>query len=132
MPGQPVVQQKPLPAGGTQTTVLVGGKTSVFGVSYLDLPPARANLPADQIFSDALKGAQANMPGSQVQADKKISLANHPGKEWDLFLNGKGHLLVQAFLVNGRTYLLLAGGDTFTATSPEVRTFFNSFKLLSR
>lgn len=89
----------------------------------VSLPPGQE----DAFFSNFAQLRIAGEKGT-AQSEKKISLGQSPGREWEAQFPGTT-ARVRAYLVNGRSYGLMI--TTKGTSAEDIDRFFNSFKLLN-
>jgi uncharacterized protein (TIGR03067 family) len=102
----------------------------VLAVSVSDYPPGSvAAAGADRIFDGAKTGmVKLYGRGAKVTAETKITLGSHPGREWTINIPGQGDMKTRLYLVADRAFELDIG-PLSGATDPDVKTFFDSFKV---
>jgi phage FluMu protein Com len=132
MPGTPVPRNMPGPGGLLLHIWMVELKNPncAFGVEYGDFPANELNhIPIEQRFVGARQGMLASTPNSELVSERPLTLQEHPGREYVLRIRGHGQMIAQAYIVGNRFYMLLAGGDRFGPSSPDVQKFLKSFRL---
>jgi hypothetical protein len=69
-------------------------------------------------------------PGYKLFADKSITSAGHPGRDWQLE-TGRGIIIrYRTYLIDDRQFLLSIVGRAHEVQSSDAEAFLNSFKLL--
>jgi hypothetical protein len=134
--GTPVEQKQTVNTPVGEITVHVVGvqvKKDEEGylVIYSDLPGGAIQQSgiADAILENAKAGATANVPGSKLTGEKKISLGSYPGRELDLELPNKVLMRIHVYLVKNRQYQVIATASKEKLASKDVERFFASFKV---
>jgi hypothetical protein len=134
MPGTAATQQQFQPGWKevfTAHIVDLKKQNRDFGVSHCDLPPNELKLvPIEQRFLAARDGMLAKTPGGNIISEAPIRLNNrHPGWEYILKVTQpRGQMIVRAYLVENRFYILSAGGAKMERDSEDAQKFFSSFR----
>jgi hypothetical protein len=114
--------------GGTAAAVDPKGIMYMVGV----IPPkaeASKKSPNEQL-DDGLAGALAKVKGT-IASQKEAKLGSHPGREVEVELND-GHASMRAYLVDGKTYLLVVVQKNGTTLPMTPASFFSSFSLAKK
>jgi WD40 repeat protein len=132
VPGTPVAQPVAapnLPPGFQIYALDLHRQDVAFSIGYGDVPLNEWNgQPLQLRFDNALAGMQANMPGSQVVAQTRISVDHNPGREYHLLVPGKGMLFARVYFVRNRLFVLVIAGSRLKADSEDVSRFLDSFR----
>jgi hypothetical protein len=124
MPGTPKKETRP--AGPlTLHFEMVENRNDAWGVGYADLPPGT---PFD--YEGAVKG-MANANGGTVNVNRDFTLDGVKGREVEISITKpvKGYTTARIIVVNNRLYEVLAVGTKQKLDDPEVKKFFESFKV---
>jgi hypothetical protein len=110
------------PSGGTSFTAMA-----------IHLPPGEAQMPDEKKWTDFRAGMMGQIKGGTLKAERKVSLGDHPGREYEIEVPSLGVTsIARAYDLGDRVYSLSVAGRGLTANSDAVRNFFNSFRLLSK
>lgn len=142
MPGKPVKSVN-VGAGATGESWEVLTSNWNFAVATVDLPPSASSIIASQpgiALDGGVQGMVSHMRATN-KGTSSITLNGFPGKEVEVSLpagpnpsTGKNEpastAVVRIYLVNTKIVMLMARcRNTITKDSPDVKTFFDSFKL---
>jgi hypothetical protein len=136
MPGKPTekVTTAKDPAGRDVETTLfiVDLKTVAYLASYTERPDL-ATVTADGKNAALENGRDAVVKGlnGKLLTDKRITLGNNPGREFQIEVPNLGVYRSRTYLVGGRFYQVVVMGPQDVATSKAADQFLDSFKLLS-
>jgi hypothetical protein len=133
MPGTPQTGFLPLSlANGKPLQIyqsMIETPNSAFVATYVDFPPeVMGRLSPDQLLDRARDGAAM---GNQLRAEKRLTIAEHPGREYVLSHNDGTVMIVRSLLVAKRLYQLTVVGRAGIETHPDTLRFLQSFRLLT-
>lgn len=140
MPGTPV--KTPTPGASGEAWEVVTGRWN-FGVASMDLPSEAAGMNASQQALAIEMGAQsmASALRATTKSSTNITLNGFHGKEVELSVpagpnsvTGKSEpatsAVMRLYIVNSKLLVVMArSSNSITKDSPDVKTFFDSFKL---
>jgi hypothetical protein len=138
MPGTPTsgTQVAKTPIGAVTVHLFaaeVKNQGRAYLVTYNDVPEL-AGQPVDveKGLDGSRDGILANMPGSKLLEEKKISLDGFPGRELTIEVPGKGTARWRVYMVKPRLYQVVAFGPKDITGLAEADKFFDSFKPLTK
>jgi hypothetical protein len=135
MPGTPVLQRKGLlglAVNGEVHGVELKKPDAAFFLAYFDLPRKDGKrIPMDErfLFAGAREGMISSSPDAIAEGEREVTLDGNPGREFTFTIKGKGKMMVRMYLTRTRLYGLLAGGSNIHPDSPDVKKFFDSFRI---
>jgi WD40 repeat protein len=136
LPGTPQTQTQVIPGTAIQSRhhqVVLKNPNCVFGVAHFRMPPQEmGRLTLEERFEGARQGMLANTPGATFVSQREIKLDGHPGREIVMQMERRGKMTARLYVVGPDFYILLAGGDGFEPTTPDVVKFFDSFQLVGQ
>ncbi len=102
-------------------------KKQAYVVAFFS-PPAQF---AGEKDFDQLRQGMLNQIGAKATLRKEtpIKLGSHPGREYQLEVEGGMTSVLRLYIVGNRVYMLNATTTVADAAAPEVQRFFNSFRL---
>jgi hypothetical protein len=114
--------------------VTEGSEDEGFMVAFAIIPKQRLeSTSVSRILHDSCEGAMRNARGGTERYRQRIRRGPFDGVELviDVEVKGttKGSAVMQGYLVNGRSYVLLAVGPNISPDSGRVRRFFESFSV---
>lgn len=110
-------------------------ENAMYGVIYADYPDTMVHSDfkdeiLDVFFDGAVKGSMKNVHGEMLQ-EKVVKYKDYPGRKVKIaFLEGKGIMYMQFYLVKNRMYIMQVACETAKDNNPAIDKFFNSFALL--
>jgi len=99
------------------------------------LPEHRRALPVETLLNDSCDGSVANLraQGGAEESRHSIQLGPHPGKQLVIEMHrAGGKVISRVYLVNGRIYIVMAGGLGLRPGHENVQRLFDSFEILEK
>jgi hypothetical protein len=97
-------------------------------VYHLDLPANMVSAELDGAI-DGFRDGFLDALEAKLVSEKKITLGNNAGHEWQMDSATRGKGLVRAYLAGNRFYMVAAFGDDDSLAAGETQRFFSSFRL---
>ena len=133
MPGKVKTETKTMHFPGGKLIMDAHGvelSNGAFMVAYMKMP--RRNMPFD--YSACVKAMVRTWQGEVIYSKRGPVLDDISGVEFEARIKWPkdGFATGRVFVANNRVYMLLVMGTNFRSDTPEVKEFWNSFKLLKK
>ena len=134
-PGVPRERSEPIPGTNAQIQGYALERPwhkDGYAVAFGEIAPGggRRQPSADQRFDATQQGMLASKPNLKLLSARPISLDGFPGREFILSTPDGLTAVNRVYLVNNRLYVLTAEGENFSASTPGVVRFLDSFNLI--
>lgn len=135
MPKKPEVEVKDVDSAIGKLTLYAYSASTVTGyylVSYGDYPVEPKDVAQREKVLDGVRSGVLNGLEAKMDSEKKITLGEHPGREFTAAKNVQGSDVVfnwRIFLVGRRLYQLAVVTQKGDAASPDIAKFLTSFDL---
>ena len=133
MPGAPALQVVPISVGNDETAPMIEAfvrtPAAAYQVAHVTYPRRVAQSASADVLLDRFRNNMA--AGSTYRGEKRLSLGRFPGREFLVLEAGGRNTAVRLYWVRGRLYQLMVTGAVGIETTPDTRTFMESFALIS-
>lgn len=133
MPGMPTEKkQKVETAKGHLNVFLLvaeGGDSSLYAVSYSDLPEAELKKDVNERRLDQARDSAVSAVRGKLRTEKALELAGHPGRDIVIENDGAAIARMRIVLVRRRLYQVMALGNAAFLSGKDVGVFLDSFRL---
>lgn len=127
MPGKPVADDSGQGGAVTHKNVVTLRKQD-FVVGYGDFP-ADGTRPRIRLET-CKQGILEKLPGAKLLQEKSLALdGEHAGNQFVFEVSGKAIVVVRAYVVRNRFYMISSGGTRFKPDDKDLQTFLDSFAL---
>jgi hypothetical protein len=100
-----------------------------YGVRYADFSADQLRrMPLSEVMIAGRDTIQKTL-GATVAHDRNITSGGRQGREIVMAVPGKGQIMLRYFPMGPRLYSVLAGGLKASSDAPDVRAFFESFRI---
>jgi hypothetical protein len=140
LPSEPNEVKQPLPAGAgvgvISVYLAIDPRTQMaYTLNAFDLPSAERNLTLENNLENFKAGLLAQLPGGKITREARVQVDGRPGMEFHIDMPtavGKVTSVVRVSIAGGRIYSMSVAGTGITSATPDVASFFASFRIMAK